>query len=75
MRKEVLLLRQWLHDARKAGGFSQQQMADNLGVSIAYYNMIESGKRRAKLDIPMACSLSKLLNVPIAEIIRQEADA
>lgn len=68
-------MREWLHDARKAKGFSQQQMADELGVSIAYYNMVEQGKRRAKMDIPLACNLAKLLEIPIADIIRQEADA
>lgn len=43
-RKEAPM-RQNLKHARKAAGFTQQQMADELGISLVYYQKIEAGHR------------------------------
>lgn len=37
--------RETLKKARKEAGMTQQQMADKLGISIRYYQNIESGSR------------------------------
>lgn len=38
-------MREKLKAARKAKGLTQQQMADELGISLVYYQKIESGSR------------------------------
>lgn len=38
-------MRKRLREARKAKGLTQQQVADRLGISLVYYQKIESGDR------------------------------
>lgn len=38
-------MRENLKNARKAAGLTQQQMADKLGISLRYYQNIETGDR------------------------------
>lgn len=38
-------MRSNLKNARKAAGLTQQAMADKLGISLVYYQKIESGSR------------------------------
>lgn len=38
-------MRKTLRDARKQRGFTQQALADRLGISLVYYQKIEAGSR------------------------------
>lgn len=38
-------MRENLRAARKAAGLTQKQVADRLGVSVQYYQCLESGKK------------------------------
>lgn len=38
-------MRQNLKAARKAAGLTQQETADKLGITMTYYQMLESGRR------------------------------
>ena len=38
-------MRKNLKEARRAAGMTQQQMADKLGISLRYYQNIETGDR------------------------------
>lgn len=44
-------MRENLKKARKAAGFTQQQMADRLGISLRYYQQIEAGDRTGDFTI------------------------
>ena len=40
-----------LQNARKAAGLTQQAMADQLGISLRYYQQIEAGDRTGDFEI------------------------
>ena len=65
-------MREWMTEARKAKGLSCKQAAAALGISEAYYYMIEAGDRKKKFDLPFALAVSKLLDVPMEVLIRNE---
>ena len=44
-------MRENLKAARKAAGMTQQAMADKLGISLRYYQQIESGDRTGDFTI------------------------
>lgn len=44
-------MRDNLKQARKAAGLTQQAMADKLGISLRYYQQIESGDRTGDFEI------------------------
>lgn len=53
--------RENLKKARRAAGFTQQQMADKLEISLRHYQFIESGKRTG--DFTLWDSLEDLLGI------------
>ncbi len=44
-------MRENLRAARKAAGYTQQQMADRLQISLRYYQQIEAGDRTGDFEI------------------------
>lgn len=44
-------MRKNLKEARQAAGMTQQQMADKVGISLVYYQKIESGSRTGDFTI------------------------
>lgn len=65
-------MREWLRAAREDRKISSTEAAKLLGVSLPYYSMIESGKRKATLDIQTAANLADLLGMTIEEVITNE---
>lgn len=53
---------------REHRGFTQQQLADAVGISKPYLSQIETGKRRGKTEILSA--IAKALDVSLDEIVR-----
>lgn len=43
--------RENLKDARKAANLTQQQVADKVGITLVYYQKIESGERVGSVEI------------------------
>ena len=54
-------MREYLIEARKKKGLTQQNVADAVGVSRQYYNMIENGERQQQMDITLATKLAEAL--------------
>ena len=52
------MARKWLKELRTSKGLTQQRMADMLGMSRQYYHLIESGNRKATLDIELAAEIA-----------------
>ena len=61
-------MREWLKNARLAQRLTQKQMADAIGVTEAYYCMIEGGDRQKKLDF----RLGNVLGLSIDEVAKFE---
>lgn len=66
-------LRDYLVELRNRKGLSQQDVADKLGITRQYYQMIEAGERQKHLDLSLAGGLAILLDVTIMDIERYEA--
>ncbi|MBQ6846804.1 MAG: helix-turn-helix transcriptional regulator [Oscillospiraceae bacterium] len=65
-------MRDWLKKLREKNEFSQEDMAEKLGVVQGYYSMIENGERQKKLDLSIAIKLSEILGVSVEYIVEQE---
>lgn len=68
---------QELRNARKVRGWSQARVAARLGVSQAYVNQLEKGKRRftTTLDRKLAGVFESPVSLPVAETFRPESNA
>lgn len=55
-----------IEDVRKAKGFTQEYVANNVGVAISSYNQYETGARSIPADV--AERIASVLGVEIGEI-------
>ena len=67
-------MRQYLVDLRVQHGLSQQDVANRLGISRQYYQMIENGERQKHLALSLASSFAVLYGVSVMDIERQEME-
>lgn len=67
-------MRQYLFDLRQEKGLSQQDVANRLGISRQYYQMIENGERQKHLALPLASGLAVLFGVNVMDIERYERE-
>ena len=68
-------VREYLIEAREKAGLTQQDVANRIGISRQYYQMVETGERQKRMDLSLAGGLSVVLNIPIAEIEQRESAA
>lgn len=68
-------VREYLIEAREKAGLTQQDVANRIGISRQYYQMVETGERQKRMDLSLAGGLSVVLNIPIAEIAQRESAA
>ena len=68
-------VREYLIEAREKAGLTQQDVANRIGISRQYYQMVETGERQKRMDLSLAGGLSVVLNIPIAEIVPRESAA
>lgn len=66
-------VREYLIEAREKAGLTQQDVANRIGISRQYYQMVETGERQKRMDLSLAGALSVVLNIPIAEIVQRES--
>ena len=65
-------MRAWLKTLREERRLKQSEIAEMLGISQTYYNLIENGERQQKMTIELAAKLSKVFGVTIEYIMEQE---
>lgn len=68
-------VREYLIEAREKAGLTQQDVANRIGISRQYYQMVETGERQKRMALSLAGVLSVVLNIPIAEIVQRESAA
>lgn len=65
-------MRKWLKEKREQFGYTQQQLAEKLGLSQQYYSLIETGNRQQELNLPLVLKLSELFNISMDFIVEME---
>ena len=61
-------MRTWLRDLRLASERTQEDLAGRLGISTAYYSLIEQGRRKRDLSLDLARKISAEFRVPLEAI-------
>ena len=67
------MAREWLKELRKKHKYSQQFMAEQLGISRQYYCFVELGIRKDTLDMKMAAKLAKIFKLSLDRINKFES--
>ena len=65
-------MRDYLIKLREKHGESQQDVAEALGISRQYYQMIESGERQRKMDATLVIGIANHFSIPAATVIEAE---
>lgn len=65
-------MREWMRIARNEANLTMAETASKVGISEAYYSMIESGERQKRLDITLAVKLAGVFGVDLNFIIAEE---
>lgn len=66
--------REYLRKLREKHGMSMKFVADRIGISRQYYQLIEAGERQKKMDITLILALSNLFVIPAEQIIKHEKE-
>lgn len=67
-------LRKYLVDLREKHGMTQQDVANQIGISRQYYQMIENGDRQKKPDVSLLSRLAEVFGLTIGDIAEMETD-
>ena len=67
-------MRDWLKSLREQAELTQQQIADKLGITKQYYQMIEAGNRQQNMDLTLCSKLSELFGISLEEIAIKETE-
>ena len=65
-------MRVWLKDLRNAKGWTQEIVANKLGVSRQAYAQIEAGERQADLNLSTASKLADIFKISLSKIRNYE---
>ena len=65
-------MRGYLKELREQKAFSQQNVADSIGITRQYYQQIENGERQKNMDISLVVQLSNLFGISPEAIINEE---
>lgn len=65
-------MRRYLKKNRITAQKTQQDVADCIGTTRQYYQMVENGERQQNISLELLQKLSKALEIPLEELIRQE---
>ena len=65
-------MRGWMKSKREELGLTQQSVADKLGVSKQYYQLIEKGERQSDLCVSLIMGLATCFNMSAVDIVNFE---
>lgn len=65
-------MRDYLEAMRKSRGMTQKEVAEAVGISQAYYNQIENGKRGGRMMIDIFAKLASALGLTLGEMMAAE---
>lgn len=66
---------QWLQELRKEKGLTQADMAVRLGISEGYYSMIESGQRKARMDVGFVIRVAEVTGTDALALLQRAVES
>lgn len=66
---------QWLQELRKEKGLTQTDMAVRLGISEGYYSMIESGRRKARMDVGFVLRVAEVTGTDALALLQRAVES
>lgn len=69
-----MTLRNWLKELRENRKLTQQNVADLLGITKQYYQMIEACERQRKMDIALLTKLSEIFQISLIKLVELESE-
>lgn len=67
-------MRIWLKELRCELGKTQQNVADELGITKQYYQQIEAGVRQLKMSTQLVVKFADIFNLSPVTIMKKEQD-
>ena len=65
-------LRTWLKELRISRNMTQKEMAKKLGITEAYYALIENGQRQKKMDVTILAGIAKATGTSVGRVAVKE---
>ncbi|MCF0174064.1 MAG: helix-turn-helix transcriptional regulator [Bacteroidales bacterium] len=65
-------MRNWLKEAREAKGYTMAYVGEQIGITEAYYSLIERGERQKKMDITLVVKLAEIFGMTLEEVANLE---
>lgn len=65
-------MRSWMKEKREELGLTQQNVADSIGISKQYYQLIEKGQRQKKLNTLIIMNLATCFGISAIDIVNFE---
>lgn len=66
--------REYLRKLRENSNMSMQDVADKIGITRQYYQLIEASERQKKMDITLVIALSNLFGITAEQMIKHESE-
>ena len=65
-------MRTWLKDLRISRNMTQKEMAKAIGITEAYYSLIENGQRQKKMDVTILAGIAKATGTSVGRVAVKE---
>ncbi len=65
-------MRDYLKTLRTGKGYTMQEMADMIGISKQYYQLIEAGDRQKRMDITLVQKIALIFGISLEKIVEEE---
>ena len=65
-------MRTWLKELRISRNMTQKEMAKKLGITEAYYALIENGQRQKKMDVTILAGIAKATGMSVGRVAVKE---
>ena len=65
-------MRTWLKELRISRNMTQKEMAQKMGITEAYYALIENGQRQKKMDVTILAGIAKATGTSVGRVAVME---
>ena len=65
-------MRDWLYQLRKAKGITMREIAGKIGHSESYYQRMEQGQRKTRMDIALLAKIAEATGEDVIVLVGKE---